>query len=50
MTHTIKARQRNDKELAAVDNRIEILEVELNDLHATRRALLAMAQALRGKE
>lgn len=54
MTHTLAARQRNDAELQKIEMHIErieakklALETELIDLHATRRALLAMAVALR---
>jgi hypothetical protein len=54
MTHTLKSRQRNDADLAKNEVRIEnlerkkeALEKELIDLHTERRALLAMAVALR---
>lgn len=53
-THTTRARQRNDRELAANEQRIEVLEAklyalneELTDLQAERRAILAAATALR---
>lgn len=53
-THTIRARQRNDRDIVAVDEKIEILEAkiavaneELADLHRARRGILAQAQALR---
>lgn len=52
--HTIKARQRNDRELAVNEQKIEVLTAEravlneeLADLEIERRALLAMAGALR---
>ncbi len=54
MTHTLKARQRCDRELAALADKIETLEArradidaELVDLRDAQRALLAMAVALR---
>jgi hypothetical protein len=53
-THTIKARQRNDRELATVANRLELLEAqsavllaEIQDLRVAERGLLAQAVALR---
>lgn len=53
-THTLKARQRNDRDLAANEQKIETLEAriaaqneELSDLLRERTALLAMAGALR---
>jgi len=55
--HTIKARQRNDRELAAVDQRLEMLDAqsaailaEITDLQTARRGLLAMAVAMRDEE
>lgn len=46
MTHTLAARQRNDKDLAANEFKIERLQVkidaltaEMTDLHNERRAL-----------
>lgn len=53
-THTTRARQRNDRDLAANEQRLEIAEAKLGalkaevaDLYAERRALSAMAVALR---
>lgn len=55
--HSTKARQRNDRDLAANEQKIETLEsrraaldAELEDLQAERRALFAMAEALRAEQ
>lgn len=52
--HTLKARQRNDADLAKNEVKLEILaekmkalETEQTDLNTERRALMAMAVALR---
>lgn len=52
--HSTKARQRNDRELAVNEQKIENLalkraqlDTEMSDLEYERRALLAMAEALR---
>lgn len=54
MTHTLKARQRNDRDLANNERKIETLmarraeiDAELADLRVEEKALLAMAAALR---
>lgn len=53
--HSTKARQRNDRDLAANADRIEgvqakidALTAELADLQTEQRALLAMGTTLRG--
>lgn len=53
---TLRARQRNDRDLAANEQKLEILaarrvalEAEAADLETERAALLAMAVSLRGE-
>lgn len=52
--HSLRARLRNDRELAAVEQKLEVLaarraalDLETVDLQATQRALMAQGVALR---